>query len=422
MEYKEALGYINKIEWFGSKPGLGRISALLEKMGNPQNGLKYVHIAGTNGKGSCASMTASVLKAAGYKTGLYTSPYLFRFNERMQVNGHQIEDEDLARIVSNVAPIADAMEEHPTEFEVMTAVAFQWFAEQNCDIVVLECGMGGRDDATNVINSPEVAVIMNIGLDHTHVLGDTIEKIAENKSGIIKEGCQAVLYQQSDEVEEIIKKRCEEVGAGLKVADFSSIEPEFDSLEGQAFSYKGEQYALPLLGAHQRRNASVVIEIAEALRDKGYTIEQEQLEHGLYSVFWPARFEIVNDDPYFVVDGGHNPQCATTVVENLSDYFPGIRHIMLVGVLKDKDYDTLFKILNLASDEYVCVTPKSERALDAADLARHLEKYGKKVTVCDSIEDGVFTAMEIAKEKEGMVCAVGSLYMSGKIRDCFGLY
>ena len=422
MNYKEALGYINKIEWFGSKPGLERIGELLERIGNPQKKLKYVHIAGTNGKGSCASMTAAVLKAAGYKTGLYTSPYLFKFNERMQINGQQIDDDVLAEIVTKIQPIADAMDVHPTEFEVMTAVALQWYADENCDIVVLECGMGGRDDATNIIDAPEVAVLMNIGLDHTHVLGDTIEKIAENKSGIIKAGCHAVLYQQADEVEKIVARQCEIVGAELTTADFSSIIPEFDSLEGQAFSYKGEAYAIPLLGEHQRKNAAVVIEVIDALRKRGYAIEQDELEHGLYSVFWPARFEIVNDDPYFVVDGGHNPQCATTVVKNLSDYFPDMKHIMLVGVLRDKDYDTLFKILNLAADEYICVTPDSERALSAEDLAEHLKKYNKKVTVCESIEDGVFTALDKAREENAMACAVGSLYMSGKIRDCFGLY
>lgn len=422
MDYKQALAYINKIEWFGSKPGLGRTAELLEKMGNPQDRLKYVHIAGTNGKGSCASMAASVLKAAGYKTGLYTSPYLFRFNERMQINGHQIEDDVLADIVTMIQPIADSMEDHPTEFEVMTATAFEWYARENCDIVVLECGMGGRDDSTNIIKSPEVAVLMNIGLDHTHILGNTIEEIARNKAGIIKDKCQAVLYQQNDSVEEIVKQRCEEVGANLRIADFSAIELDFDSLEGQAFTYKGEQYAIPLLGAHQRRNAAVVIEAVEALRDKGYSIDQGQLEHGLYSVFWPARFEPVGEDPDFIVDGGHNPQCATTVVENLANYFPDVKHVLMVGVLRDKDYENLFRILNLAADEYVCVTPDSERALNAKDLAEHLSRYGKKVTVCDSIEDGVFAAQERAREIGGMVCAVGSLYMSGKIRDCFGLY
>lgn len=422
MDYKEAISYINKIEWFGSKPGLERVSALLEKLGRPQDSLKYVHIAGTNGKGSCASMMASVLKSAGYKTGLFSSPYLYQFNERMQINGRQIENDVLAGLVSEVAPVADSMDEHPTEFEIMTAVALLWYAREKCDIVVLEVGLGGRYDATNVIENSEVSVIMNIGLDHTAILGDTIAKIAWEKAGIIKENSNTVMYAQSSEAEEVIAEECRKKNSSLLVADFAEIVPEFDSLEGQSFTYRGRPFAIPLLGAHQRRNAAVVIDACTVLREKGWEIADDALEHGLYSVFWPARFEIVNEDPYFVVDGGHNPQCAATVVENLANYFPDCAHVMLVGVLKDKDYENLFRILNLAADEYVCVTPESQRALKAEDLAKELEKYGKKVTVCDSIEDGVFTALERASETEGMVCAVGSLYMSGKIRDCFGLY
>lgn len=423
MDYKEALAYVNKSEWFASRLGLERVAALLEKLGNPQDKLKYVHVAGTNGKGSCASMTASVLKAAGYKTGLYTSPYLYRFNERMQINGKEIEDDVLAEIMSRVAPAADSMsDDHPTEFEIMTAAALLWYAEEKCDIVVLEVGLGGRFDATNVISSPEVSVIMNIGLDHTAVLGDSVEKIAFEKGGIIKPGRPCVLYQQADEVEAVIKDLCAQRGSELTIADFSEISPEFDSLEGQVFSYKGESYAIPLLGAHQLRNAAVVIETVNVLRGLGWSVDQSELEHGLYSVFWPARFEVVSDEPYFVLDGGHNPQCAGTVVENLGEYFPGQKHIILAGVLRDKDYEKLFSILNLAADEFVCVTPASPRALPAEELGEFLKKFGKPVTVCESVEDGVFEAMDRAREAEGMVCAVGSLYMAGAIRACLGLY
>ena len=240
MDYKEALAYISGVEFFGSKPGLERIAVLLDKLGNPQKDLKFVHIAGTNGKGSCAAMTASVLKAARYKTGLYTSPYLYRFNERMQIGGKQIDDEVLAELVTRVKPAAEAMDEHPTEFELMTAVALLWFKEQACDVVVLEVGLGGRFDATNIIDAPEAAVIMNIGLDHTAVLGDTVEQIAFEKAGIIKPGCEAVLFQQDEGVTEVVRRRCEEVGAGLHIADFSQIVSEFDSLYGQSFTYRGE--------------------------------------------------------------------------------------------------------------------------------------------------------------------------------------
>lgn len=421
MDYKEALEYIDGMQWFGSRPGLERVGELLERLGRPQDKLKYIHIAGTNGKGSCAAMLASVMKAAGYRTGLFTSPYLFRFNERMQINGREIEDETLAALIGRIKPLAEAMEDHPTEFELMTAAALLWYAEERCDIVVLEVGLGGRLDATNIIAAPEAAVIMNIGLDHTAVLGDTVEKIAVEKAGIIKPGCGCVLYPQSESVEAVIGKKCREMGAPLRKAELSQIKSEFDSLDGQVFSYKGDGYALPLLGAHQLRNAAVVLETVALLREKGWKLEQEDVEHGLYAVSWPARFEIVHEEPYFVVDGGHNPQCAQTVAENLENYFKDYRRVLLLGVLADKDYDSLTAALAEKADEFICVAPNSDRALPAEQLAEHLKKYGKPVTACGSIKDGVSAALEAAG-KDGMVCAVGSLYMAGEIRACFGLY
>lgn len=420
MNITEALQYIDGTQWFGSKPGLERTEALLDKLGRPQDRLKYVHIAGTNGKGSCAAMLASILKAAGYRTGLYTSPYLFRFHERMQINGEPVSDEALADLVTRIRPLAEAMDDHPTEFELITAAALLWFAEEHCDIVVLEVGLGGRLDATNVIAAPEAAVLMNIGLDHTAVLGDTLEQIAAEKAGILKPGCEAVAYQQQESVLEVFRQKAREVGAGLHVADFSQLVPEFDSLEGQSFTYRGEPYALALLGDHQLRNAAVVLETVEVLRRRGWRIPRDAVEHGLYATAWPARFEPVSEEPPFIVDGGHNPQCAESVRRNLLHYFPESRRVLLVGVLRDKDYPALFDILNEAADAWVCVTPNSERALPAAELGKFLERYGKPVTVCESIPDGVETAREQAGE-DGMACAVGSLYMAGAVRACFGL-
>lgn len=421
MDYKKALEYIDGMQWFGSRPGLERVGELLEKLGRPQDKLKYIHVAGTNGKGSCAAMLASVLKAGGYRTGLFTSPYLFRFNERMQINGQEIGDETLAELISRIKPLAEAMEDHPTEFELMTAAALLWYAEERCDIVVLEVGLGGRLDATNIIAAPEAAVIMNIGLDHTAVLGDTVEKIAAEKAGIIKPGCGCVLYPQSESVEAVIGQKCREMGAPLRKAELSQIKSEFDSLDGQVFSYKGDGYALPLLGTHQLRNAAVALETVALLREKGWKLAQEDVEHGLYAVNWPARFEIVHEEPYFVVDGGHNPQCAQTVAENLENYFKDYRRVLLLGVLADKDYDSLTAVLAEKADEFICAAPNSDRALPAEQLAEHLKKYGKPVTACGSIKDGVSAALEAAG-KSGMVCAVGSLYMAGEIRACFGLY
>ena len=421
MDYQEALAYINGVEFFGSKPGLERIGALLEKLGDPQKKLRFVHIAGTNGKGSCAAMTASILKAAKYKTGLYTSPYLYRFNERMQIGGKQIPDDTLAEIVTRVKPAAEAMDDHPTEFELMTAAAMLWFAEEKCDVVVLEVGLGGRFDATNIIDAPEAAVIMNIGLDHTAVLGDTVEQIAFEKAGILKPGTEAVLFEQPKNVTAVIRARCEELGVPLHIADFSQIHSEFDSLYGQSFTYKGEAYALPLLGSHQLKNAATVLELVEVLRRKGWNLEQSDVEHGLYAVSWPGRFELLSDEPLFVVDGGHNPQCAQTVAENLLHYFPDKRRILLLGILKDKDYGGLTDILDPVADEYICITPGSFRALPAEELAEHLKRYGKPVTVCGDIRDGVTAALE-RSDDDSVVCAVGSLYSVGEIRYFFGKY
>ena len=420
MRFKDAIEYINTAKWYGSKPGLERISALLNKLGNPQDDLKFIHIAGTNGKGSCAAMTASVMKSAGYKTGLYTSPYLYRFNERMQINGKEIENDDICYLVERIKPIADAMEEHPTVFEIVTAMALVWFKEQHCDIVVFEVGLGGRLDATNIIGVPEAAVIMNIGLDHTEVLGDTVSKIAEEKGGIIKEGCDCVLYNQSEEVENVIKEICRQKNARLHISDASKIDCEFDSLYGQTFSYKGEPYAISLLGKNQLKNAAVVIELCRVLNEKGWDIPQEELEHGIYAVHWPGRFEIVKEDPIFVLDGGHNPQCAKSIVDNLENYFPHYRHVLVIGLLKDKDYESFAKIINLAADEYICVTPNSERALPAAELAETVKRFNKPVWAFDDIKDGMDKAMERADE-DAIICACGSLYLAGDIRASFGL-
>ncbi len=421
MDYTEAMKYISGTSWFGAEPSLERISELLERLANPQDNLRFVHIAGTNGKGSCAAMTASVLKAAGYRTGLFTSPYISRFNERMQINGKQIGDDVIAGIVTEVQPAADAMAVHPTQFEMMTACAMLWFAREKCDIAVLETGLGGRFDATNVILCPEAAVIMNIGLDHTGILGSTVEQIAFEKAGIIKPGCDCVLYDQPENVTKVISDICLERGARLHRADFSRIHSEFDSIDGQVFTYRGDAYAIPLLGANQLRNAAVVIDTVDVLRSKGWKLEQSDVEHGLYAVSWPARFEIISDDPFFVVDGGHNPQCAASVAENLLHYFPDRRRIILTGVMRDKDSRGIFTALDPVADEYICVEPQnSPRALPAAELAAFLRVFGKKATACESISEGVAAALDAAGE-DGMICATGSMYIAGPVRACFDL-
>ena len=421
MDDKEALAYLDRAGTAGAEPSLRRITALLEQLGEPQKKLKFIHIAGTNGKGSCAAMLSSILRAAGYRTGLYTSPYLYRFTERMQLNGEEIGAEALARCASTVREKADKMDEQPTPFELITATALLWFAEERCDLVVLEAGLGGRYDATNVITAPECSVIMNIGLDHTAVLGSTLEQIAAEKAGIIKPGVPCVVYAQDERVMEVFRARCKSLAAPLTAPDFGAIGVEFDDLEGQVFSYRGEQYALSLPGAHQRRNAAVAIEAARVLRARGWTIEQDALEHGLYAASWPGRFELCCDEPAFIVDGGHNPQCAEAVCECLLQYFPDTRRVLLVGVLRDKDYAAMAAILDRAADEYICAAPPSERALGASELAERLKAHGKKVTVCETVSDAVETAKEHAGA-DGMVCCFGSVYLAGAVRYELGMY
>ena len=275
MTLDEVLAYIHKVDWRGSVPGLSRIDTLLGLLGHPERHVKYVHVTGTNGKGSTCAMLASVLRAAGYKTGLYTSPYIFRFNERMQINGAPIPDDTLCALVEELRPLADRMADPPTEFELVTAIGLTWFAREACDIVVCEVGMGGEFDATNVIPAPEVAVLTNIGLDHTKVLGNTVETIAATKAGIIKSGCHAVLYPCAPSVQEVVAARCRAAGAPLTVADFDALSSVCDTLEGQIFNYgpyKGLR--LPLLGGHQLRNAAVALTTIDVLRQRGWHIDE----------------------------------------------------------------------------------------------------------------------------------------------------
>ena len=363
MTLDEALHYIHSVCWKGSVPGLERISALLDKMGHPERKLKFIHVTGTNGKGSTCAMLASMFTKAGYKTGLYTSPYLIRFNERIQIDGVQIPDEEICEITEYIKPLADSIFEQPTEFEMVTALGFEYFARHNCDLVVCEVGMGGEFDATNVILPPEVAIICNIGLDHTEVLGDTLEKIAATKSGIIKPGCDAVIYREAPSVEAVIEARCKAVGAKLHKADFADIRLISHDLTGQVFDWE--------------------------------------------------RFKRLKL-PLFIIDGGHNPQCIQALVKNIQDYLAGRPLTILTGVLADKDYNCMYRNVEPYAKEFITVTPGNPRALNAHDLAQYLSQFGKPVTACDAVADGVRLAVEHAG-KDGVVLCYGSLYMIGEI-------
>lgn len=415
MNLEETLSYIHAICWRGSVPGLERIAALLAAMGNPHQGLKFVHVTGTNGKGSTCAMLASILQAAGYRTGLYTSPFIVRFNERMQVDGQQISDEELCDITSFVRPLADALAPHPTEFEMVTAIAMEYFARHRCDIVVCEVGMGGEFDATNIIPSPEAAVFCNIGLDHTQYLGDTIEKIAATKAGILKPGCDAVLYRQTPEVEAILRQRCGSLSVPLHLADFRALHLRRADLNGQIFDWQDlSGLRLPLLGRHQLCNAAVALTTVQVLQSRGWAIRKEHIRRGLESTVWPGRFQIIGREPLFIIDGGHNPQCIQALEQNLRDYLPGRALTVLTGVMEDKDYHAMYRDIAPYAASFVAVTPDNPRSLPAGQLAEYLRAFGGPVTACDSIADGVALARRQAGP-EGTVLCYGSLYLLGDV-------
>jgi len=418
MGITETLEYIHSVKWQGVKPGLERTRELLKALGNPESSLRFVHIAGTNGKGSTAACIASVLRKAGYRTGLFISPYVMCFNERMQVNGGYITDGELERLTEEIRPFADAMMDHPTEFELITALAMKYFQYQNCDIIVLEAGMGGELDSTNVIDTPEVAVITSIGYDHVKELGPTIADIAGAKAGIIKKGGDVVIYGGEREVEAVFERVSAQRGARLCRADFTRIEKQEFSLEGIKtwFEPYGE-ITLPLVGAYQPKNAALAITALERLRDKGYTIGGQDIVAGLETVRWPGRFEILGYEPVFILDGAHNPQGVEATADSLRQNFGGRKIIFIIGVMADKDVDAMISRIVPLAETFVAVRPNHPRAMDALELANKLSRF-VLATACESIRGGVSLAVGSAG-KDGIVCALGSLYFSGEVREAY---
>ena len=563
----DAIEYINTPRWLTSRLGLERIHELLDRLGRPQDRLKFVHVAGTNGKGSTCAFTASILAEAGFKTGLFTSPYVETFHERIRVNGLNISDEDLTAATLRVRECAEAMEaeggEHPTEFELMTAVALVHFAHVGCDIVVLEVGLGGRLDSTNVIAAPEVAAIVSIALDHTNLLGNTLAEIAHEKAGIVKEGSTVVSWPQEPSAMEVVEDAARRVGDKLVVPDFSMLSvgkvtrgaalltrgtaleheghtpcsdspryaaelraehaPHAQELQAGAegdstcetasergqhascsdsprcaaelraehaaptqklqasssidvgfggrmpravphepnvpsgtfvraqdclsmayahrtpvsqvesavpmrqFSYRGCEYATRLLGSYQPSNAAMAIEIAGALRERGWEIPDEAIARGIAETRWPARFEVLDQPagmPTVVIDGGHNPQGAGVLADSLRDVFPDKRPVFLVGILADKDYRSMLRAVAPLASAFVCVTPPNPRALDAADLAEAIREtcdelgVSATVKVAGDFGDAVSAARKIAGS-EGLICAFGSLYSIADVKAAF---
>ncbi len=411
MTYGEAIKYIHSVSNFFCKPGLERIGELCEGLGNPQNELKFIHVTGTNGKGSVCAMLDSILRAEGYKVGLFTSPYVREFNERMRVNGENIPNDTLAKITSKVKTVADKMTDSPTEFELICAIAFEYFKEEGCNIVVLEVGMGGRLDATNIIDSPLLSIITGISIDHTAFLGDTVEQIAAEKAGIIKPHSPA-LYGGDDPIAEaVIAEETAKMQTILYKTDYSALSVVDTTLDGSVFNYKDRRnLQISLLGAYQPKNASIALDGVDILKERGIKIGEDAIRRGLAEARWPARFEIITEDPTVIFDGAHNPQGVDAAVESIRSYFGDKRIVVLSGVLRDKDYRRIAESISEVACAVFTITPDNSRALSAEEYAAVYGALGIKATPCDSISDALSQGISAAKENDTALCCLGSLY------------
>lgn len=421
MTYQEALDYLSGTQMAGGRLGLDRVRALLSRLEHPEQKLRFVHVAGTNGKGSTAALLDSCLRQAGYRVGLYTSPHLTRYNERFRVNGVPISDGTLAEIMARVKSAADRMTESPSQFELLTCAAFLCFLEAGCEIVVLEVGLGGRLDATNVIPVPEAAVITRIGLDHTEMLGSTIEAIAREKAGIVKPGGTVVLGDRNPAVTEEVAEICRRQGADLRLARPPCALTQ--SLEGQLFAWGPyPELRLSLLGPHQLQNAAAALETLEILRSRGWRISPQALRAGLASAVWPGRLELAARRPDILIDGGHNPQCAEAAAEALRVHYPGKKCRFLLGVLADKDVDGILRALLPLAEEVAAVTPQSSRALPAEHLCQRLEKsFRFRRASAYASPAQALEALRRGAGPEDVICVCGSLYMIGEVREALGL-
>ena len=397
----------------------------MHALGDPQNDLRYIHVAGTNGNGSTSAMIESVLRHAGYKTGLYTSPALAEFNERIRIDGENIPDGDFVNLIPRVTDAALAVEkqgfETVCEFEFVTALAFLYFKLKKVDIVVLEVGLGGKLDATNVINAPLAAVITAIGLDHTDRLGDTISEIAGEKAGIIKPGSTVISYDQTDDARKVIAEKAAEAGDEIIFADNGAIKPVSASVHGQCFDYKDfKKISIPLIGTHQPYNASVALEVISVLRGKSFDIPDKAIYSGLASVEWRGRLEVLREDPLFLLDGAHNVHGVTALAGSLSSLFPGEKFIFVCCMMADKSYDEMLRISSPLCGFMITTAPSdNHRAADGETLANTARKYCGSVTATDSIADAVDTAIAMQAKTGLPVCCFGTLYMSGEIRRYF---
>ena len=428
MNYIEALEYIHGVNWTFCKPGLERTRELCKKLGNPEKRLKFVHVAGTNGKGSFCSMLSSILKESGLTVGTYTSPYVKVFNERMMVNGEMISNEELAEITEYVKPFADSMEDKPTEFELITAVAFEYFKRKKCHIVVLECGLGGRLDSTNVVENVLLSVITGIALDHTSILGNTISEIAREKAGIIKENTPVLFCGTGVEAQRPITDAAKAKNAPVFFVDRDSVIIKKQTLGGTIFDYEQyESLEISLLGNYQVENATNVLQAIRLLNNHGFTrVTEEHIRKGLKKAKWHARFEVILDTPLMIFDGGHNPEGVCKAVDSIKRYLGDEKVYTITGVMADKDYEFIASKISEVTKKAFCITPENPRALNSGEYKKVFEMLGTEADDFDNIEDAIFTVIAQAKNDNSKILCLGSLYMyadvTSIVEKCRKLY
>lgn len=419
MNYNEAISKINSLMLFGSRPGLDRILKLLEKMGNPQDKLKFVHIAGTNGKGSTSKMISAVLTAQGYKTGLFISPYIIDFKERIQIDNVMISRQQLVKCVEETFPIIQRLKQEDTiitEFEYITAIAFKWFAERGCDIVVLETGMGGTLDCTNVVKNTLVSVITSISYDHTAILGNTIEDIALQKAGIIKPKSNTVYYRQGGIADKVISNMANEMGNNLFYADTLELKPVEMNIEHTKMIYKNMEITIHLIGEHQIKNAKLAISALEVLRNYcGVDIADENIVKGLNKAEMPARLELLCKEPVVLIDGAHNPNGMEALSSAIKQYLSGKKIVCIMGMLKDKDSNSSLEYLDGLIDTVITLEPDNPRKQSSEDLAEKAVKFFDMVYPMDNFTEAIEKALDIAGN-DGVVLVCGSLYLASQLR------
>lgn len=410
MNYQETISYIHSVMWQGSRPGLERITELLDKMGNPHKDLKVIHVTGTNGKGSFCAMLESILRHSGYKTGLFTSPYIEHFEERMMVDGKMISHEMLAEITSEIRPLADSMKDLPTEFELITAIGFAFFKKMNCDICVIEAGMGGRLDSTNVFENPILSVITGVALDHTAFLGDTTEKVAAEKAGILKKGCPALVGNADKGALAVIENKATSLSCPIYKVDYNKIQDLSLTLDGSSFDFGSYQNVhIPLLGMYQPRNAANVLTAVDILKNEGFQITEESLQKGLSHTTWKARFEKLSAAPIVLYDGSHNPEGIEYAVKTIKELFKNTKVKLVTGVMEDKDHSDMAKALSEIASCVYTVTPNNPRAYNCHAFAKEFEAEGIPARGFDIIEDAVRCALNESPELP--IIGLGSLYL-----------